>query len=310
MSSSFPLLHLPGVVLWEIFKSLSIGEKIQLSLCSKKVSIQINSARLYSQKVIVDLDFLYQKIRVHSENNRDIFDIFIFPNSGMISDSNMQQFSIECCTVRVFSIPMGIKLFWKNYPKGFLPVIQHLLKMLQCKISTEIDCYFSDLFEPTISKLFDLQQEFKTLTIKGQNLQIFNNLRLVEDLTISSSFDPGFKPVFTSWPQEINIWSSAWFTLEYLFTCTSTRIILDDSSLGNKDLDVILNEWKAGRLPNLEYLYVKSQRISDNGPTILGMNLLELLGKDIQTNDGSKKLVTKLVSQFGYERIEMSVTVF
>ncbi|EFO85006.1 hypothetical protein CRE_22018 [Caenorhabditis remanei] len=309
MSSPFPLLRLPGVILCEVFKSLSIEEKIKLSLCSTKISTQINNAQFYSHNVIVNQDFLSHKIRIHSENNKDVFEILICPDIGKNHNSNTQRCPIACCTVPVIFIPTGIKIFWKIYSEGFLSVIQHLLKVFQCKISININCYCSNLFQQTISKLFDLQLEFRTLTIKTQHLTIYNNLGRVEDLRIFSLPDPEFIPVFTSWPQKITIMNSAWFTLEYLLTCTCTRIFLEDSSLGNEDLDVVLKNWKSGGFPNLEYLYIESQRISDNGSTILGVNLLKLRGKHIKNNDRSKKLVAKLSTKFGFERIEMSVTV-
>ncbi|KAF1771178.1 hypothetical protein GCK72_003004 [Caenorhabditis remanei] len=307
MSSPFPLLRLPRLVLCEVFKSLSIGEKIKLSLCSKKLSIQINDARLYSQKVIVDLDMCYKKIRVHLENNEDTFDVFISAETKKTLRSNTQQFSMACCST-------GIETFWANHQEGFLSIIRHLLKMFHCKISTSEGCFHSDLFQPTISKLFDLQLEFKALYIhfkrsKDENLlwnQISRNLELVECLIILSSFDTNFKLVFTSWPQSITIWDCYWFTLESLLACTSSTITLYYSHLENKDMDKILREWRAGELPNLKRLIIASWRFEENREHILGMNLLEIDGMVIQTDDGSKTATIKL----GQHWIEMSVTQF
>ncbi|KAF1771324.1 hypothetical protein GCK72_003150 [Caenorhabditis remanei] len=210
--------------------------------------------------------------------------------------------------------------FWKNRQEGFLSVIRHLLKIFRCKFLIDND-YNSDSYScfKTISDLLNLQVEFKTLTIylKGSQdehlwwNQISNKLGLVEDLSILSVADPeisntfglvedlgiltsdlGFNPDFTSWPQElIYIPSSAWFTLEHFLACTSTRIILFQSHLENMDLDAILKTWKAGKLPNLNSLWLDSLGITDTGATILGMNLLELNGTVIQTDDGSKKAI-------------------
>ncbi|KAF1771300.1 hypothetical protein GCK72_003126 [Caenorhabditis remanei] len=292
MSSPFPLLRLPGLVLCEIFKSLSIGEKIKLSFCSKKTSTQINNAQFYSQKVIVDLDMLSHKIRVCSKNNQDIFEIFTYQDSG--KNLNTHQLPIECCTT-------GIKTFWKNDQEGFLSVIQHLLKIFRCKISISNN-YNSDLYQPTISMLFDLQVEFKTLTIcfdgsKDQNLlwnQISSNFGLVEYLTSFSN--PGFNPVFTSWPRNISFISSEWVTLESLLACTCTTIKLDWSDFGNKDLDEILKKWKTGGFANLKRLVISSQNIKNNGELILGMNLMELNGKVIQADDVLKKSTIRIDS--------------
>ncbi|EFO85031.1 hypothetical protein CRE_22054 [Caenorhabditis remanei] len=253
----FPLLRLPRLVLFEVFKSLNIEEKIKLSLCSKKTSIQINNAQFYSQKVIVDLDMLSHTIRVFSKNNKDIFEIFTYQDSGISHNSNTHQLPIECCTT-------GIKTFWKNHREGYLSVIRHLLKMFQCKISadTKIDDIVQS--QPIISELFDLQVEFKTLTIildesKYQNFlwnQISNNLGLVKDLNIISFLDSEFIPVFTSWPQEISIICSEWVTLESLLTCTCATIRLDWSYLRNKDLGVILRNWILSIYT--KYLYLMS----------------------------------------------------
>ncbi|KAF1771326.1 hypothetical protein GCK72_003152 [Caenorhabditis remanei] len=278
MSSPLPLLRLPGVVLCEIFKSLSVEEKFKLSLCSKKISIQINIARLYSQKVIVDLDWSGHNIRVSSKNYRDSFIISIYHD------------------------------FWKRH--NFLSAIEHLLKMFQCKISITIDHHNSDLYQPTISMLFDLQVEFKMLSIvlngsKDRILlwnQISKKLELVEDLVIFSGRNR-FTPVFASWPQNINIFSFVVFTLESLLECNCTRITLYWSHLGNKDLEVILNNWKTGKLPNLTFLRVDSE-LADNGATILDMNFRELNGKVIQSDDRTKKATIRI----GYGKIEMRVT--
>ncbi|EFO85057.1 hypothetical protein CRE_22032 [Caenorhabditis remanei] len=199
MSSPFPLLRLPRLVLFDVFKLLSIGEKIKLSLCSKKISTQINNCRLYSQKVMVSLDMLYQGIRVYSENNNDRFGIFNRYNSATINNPDMQQYQIEGRTVLVISFPRRIETFWKNHQEGFLSVIQHLLKMFQCKISTS-------------------------------------------------------------------------YKNEFI----------------------------------IEYLYVKTQNYTNDGAMILGMNLMELRGQVIQTDNGSKKATFRTDSR----SIEMSVTSF
>ncbi|EFO85030.1 hypothetical protein CRE_22020 [Caenorhabditis remanei] len=307
-----PLLRLPQLILCEVFKSLSIGEKINLSLCSKKVSIQINNARLYSQKVYVHLDMYTHKIEVHSENGEDSFEIFTYPDSRISQNSDTQQFYIAGCSVPVISIPTGIKIFWKNRQEGCLSVIRHLLKIFQCKFSIDNVCN-SESYScfKTTSELFNLQVEFKKLTIylrgsEDEHLwwnQISNKFGLVETLEILTS-DLGFNPVFTSWPQHIDITNSAWFTLEHFLACTCTSIILFQSHLESMDLDAILKTWKAGKLPNLNFLWLHSLTMTDNGATILGMNSRELNGMVIQTDDGSKKARINA----GVCCIEMSVT--
>ncbi|EFO85063.1 hypothetical protein CRE_22008 [Caenorhabditis remanei] len=309
MSSPFPLLRLPRLVLFEVFKSLSIEEKIKLSFCSEKISTQINSARLYSQKVRVDLDISRKKIRVCSEHNTNIFGCVYI---GISNDPDSQQYQIGGLPVPVIPYTKGINACWKNHPKGFISAIRHLLKMFKCKISTDISYYNSDVYQPMISELFDLQLEFKTLTIrpkgsKDQNLlfnQISSKFGLVEDLTISASFDRGFRPVFTSWPQKICIMRSDWFTLESLLTCTCTTITLKYSLLENKDWEVILMKWKTGGFPSLKRLTIDSLRFTNNGEEILGMNLMELNGEVIKTDDGSKKATIRIIGR----NIEMSVT--
>ncbi|EFO85040.1 hypothetical protein CRE_21994 [Caenorhabditis remanei] len=312
MPSPFPLLRLPRLVLFDVFKSLRIDEKIKLSLCSKKISTQINNARLYSQKVIMCLD-LGHEIRVYSENYNDSFEISICPDSWKRYNSNAQQFSMASCTVSAIFVSIGVKTFWKNLQEGCLSVIRHLLNMFQCKISSNISYYNSDLYQPTILMLFDLQVEFKTLTIQingseDENLlnQIFSNFKLIEDLIISHRCLSDFTPVFTSWPQKITITNSAWFTLEHLLACTCTRITLGWSPLENTDLDVILRKWKAGGFPNLEYLWVNKYYISNDRMTILTLNPLEVRGNVIQTDDGSKKATFKRYPHC----IEMCVTPF
>ncbi|EFO85020.1 hypothetical protein CRE_22015 [Caenorhabditis remanei] len=81
-------------------------------------------------------------------------------------------------------------------------------------------------------------------------------------------------------------------------------LVLYESHLENMDLDAILKTWKAGKLPNLNFLWLDSLRMTDNGATILGMNSRELNGVVIQTDDGSKKAIINT----GVRCIEMSVT--
>ncbi|EFO85089.1 hypothetical protein CRE_21985 [Caenorhabditis remanei] len=138
--------------------------------------------------------------------------------------------------------------------------------------------------------------------------QISDKFGLVKDLEIISLANPNVTPVFASWPQNVDIPCSAWFTLEYLFACTCTTIKLDKSHLGNKDLDKVLRKWKAGGFPNLERLKVYSHNIKNNETTILGMNLRELNGMVIQTDDESKKATIN--TGYGYGCIEMCVTPF
>ncbi|KAF1771322.1 hypothetical protein GCK72_003148 [Caenorhabditis remanei] len=315
MASPFPLLRLPRLALFDVLKSLSIGEKIKLSICSKKISNQINNARLYSQKVIVDLDMLNHGIRVCSENNEDKFDIFTKPGSAKSRhNSSTKHLSISCCRLRGTAILTKIR---------FVSVIQHLLKMFQCKFSIRISGYCGSSYHPTIFELFDLQLEVKTLIVnldgsKDENLlwnQMFSKFGMVEDLYILTIFDSDSSPVCTSWPQNINILNSDWFTLETLLACTCTSITLKDSRLKNKDLDVILRKWKTGGFPNLKYLKIHGENIESIATTILGMtlsemNLLELNGMVIQTDDGSKKATIRIGFCLNFRRIEMSVTPF
>ncbi|KAF1771185.1 hypothetical protein GCK72_003011 [Caenorhabditis remanei] len=181
-------------------------------------------------------------------------------------------------------------------------------------MSTSFNSYCSDLFQPIISKLFDLQLEFKKLYIRlegsrDENLwwnQISNNLGLVGYLSISSSLDPAFEQVFTSWSRKIRILNSDWFTLENLLSCTCSKITLEESLLENKDFDVVLRKWKTGGFPNLKLLWLDGPNITDNGEQILGMNLNELDEKVIQTDDGSKKATIHI----GPAGIEVFVTPF
>ncbi|KAF1771299.1 hypothetical protein GCK72_003125 [Caenorhabditis remanei] len=273
---------------------------IKLSICSKRISTQINSARLYSQKVVVVLN-LRKQISVLSRNDKDNCEIFTYPDSGKRHNSNAQQVSIACCTVNAVSIPIGIKTFWKNQEEGFLSVIRHLLKMFQCKISTGQYCWRQESFQPILTELFDLQQEFGTITVglhetvdhKWLN-HIFSYLGLVERLEIlSTNFLPPstFIPTFPPWPRRRIIIesNSSWLTLDILFTCTCSYIDIAKTNLENKELDDILTHWKAGGLPNLKYLEIGSTKFKRNGDPILEMVPNEWEGQlTIRTDDGSK----------------------
>ncbi|KAF1771349.1 hypothetical protein GCK72_003175 [Caenorhabditis remanei] len=141
MSSPFPLLRLPRLVLCEVFKSLNIGEKIKLSFCSKKISIQINNARLYSQKVTVDLDMFHQIIKVLSENKNDTFEIFNCWNYEICNKPN--SIKIEGRAVSVIFYNKAINAFWKNHQKGFLSVLRPVFTSWPQKIYIMSSAWFT-----------------------------------------------------------------------------------------------------------------------------------------------------------------------
>ncbi|KAF1771296.1 hypothetical protein GCK72_003122 [Caenorhabditis remanei] len=166
--------------------------------------------------------------------------------------------------------------------------------------------------------LFDLQQEFKMLNIpfngsKDRDLlfdQISNNFELVEEFSISSVVNPGFRPVFASWPQKISVRRFDWFTVESLLACTCSRITLEDSHLKNKHLDDILKKWKTGGFPNLKRLTINSLMITDDGEHILGIrkrragelpNLKRLMTNIQKISNNGAKTMTKTLSSYGVE---------
>ncbi|EFO85038.1 hypothetical protein CRE_22025 [Caenorhabditis remanei] len=307
-----PLLRLPGVVLCEVFKLLSIGEKIKLSFCSKKTSAQINSARLYSQRVIVVLIMTQKVIRVYSDYQPVGFYIAICTEK--IDDSNIQHARIEGCSVPVTttdSEPIKINTFWKDLKEGFLSITRHLLKIFHCKISTGRDCWRHELFEPILTELFNQQQVFEKIFIGLHESvdhnwlnRIFTYSELVEGIEIPYlySLTPStFIPTFPPWPrQEITIKPNfSWLTLDTLFTCTCSHIYIANTNLENKDLDEILTYWKAGGLPNLEYLTIGSTKIKFDGDPILGMVPSEWEDETtIQTNDGLKTAVVQICQNY------------
>ncbi|EFO90143.1 hypothetical protein CRE_24740 [Caenorhabditis remanei] len=305
MSSPFPLLRLPRLVLFDVFKSLSIGEKIKLSLCSKKIFTLINNDRLHSPKVILYLDMAHQVIRVYSEN---YFQIGIYLDRDIDNDREIQQWQIKGCTVPVTTDePTKVNTFWKDLVEGFLCVTQHLMKIFQCKISTGKECWRNGLFQPILSELFDQKLEFEKITVglhesvdhNWLNRIFFSNLGLVEELEISDLLiiPSSFIPIFPAWPrQKITIKSNAsWLTLDTLFTCTCSHIHISNTNLKNKELNEILTYWMAGGLPNLEYLRIGSTKFKWDGDHILGMVPNEWEDQHtIQTDDGSKTAEVQL----------------
>ncbi|EFO85003.1 hypothetical protein CRE_22059 [Caenorhabditis remanei] len=193
----------------------------------------------------------------------DVLPVLRLP--GVVLCEVIKSLNIErSLTVSVIFILKGIKTFWNNHREGFLSLI----------LITTYNCYS---YQSTLSELFDVQVvEFKTLTIelkgsKDEKLlwkQIISNFWQVEDLRIFSVANSGFIPVFTSWPQKINIRNSYWFTLETILACTSTTILLGRSRLENKDLDVILRKWKAGGFLTLKRLTIDSRNFTGDGEQI------------------------------------------
>ncbi|CAO4363453.1 unnamed protein product [Caenorhabditis nigoni] len=112
---------------------------------------------------------------------------------------------------------------------------------------------------------------FQDVQVLANFMPLINQMRITKEFELGRKFPPDFHYQLVNYPSYIQIIYAFWFDINQLLSCTSTRIVLGDSVLSNRDLNVFLRHWKtAGTFPNLQCLIIMSENI-DNKSAILDM---------------------------------------
>ncbi|KAF1753826.1 hypothetical protein GCK72_020383 [Caenorhabditis remanei] len=298
--SEFPLLRLPALALNEVLKAYSLREKIMVSLCSKRTTRHITQSLYTSEKVNLVLDL--RQGSVHLSSQYDRFDIDIHINSP----HNLESYNVErSFSIADHSVPTVFEgtldryrmiTFWNSLPEGLRFIAAHLSRVFKCQIDNVTSSLSNALFQNTLSGLIDENLEIKKLKIKGENLdeewlnEILKNLKVTEELTISTILNQNFKPEFGFWPERLRIRHSQWFTKDILVTSTSEGIILENSFMDDRVVVKILEDWKTGRLANLKCLIINSSNFG------VQSTIVNAVG--IQSDSGVKASIKLIENQF------------
>ncbi|EFP10431.1 hypothetical protein CRE_22958 [Caenorhabditis remanei] len=280
------LFHLPTLVLRNVLQLLNPIELFELSQCSRRALsiIPLSGSRNFELQI-------------------DQFSSSIHVNGHI--------FRIYSTRAQSIYIPHGTRTFMESTLVGLRTVFFHVSKVFNCP--TECARFFyaipAVIYMSFIDFISSRQSEIKELTIWGDGLtdkhvtEIFDKLRVTDHLEMSHRFSRA--PSIPLNLESIIIWNSAWITIQHLNSMNNCRVIhLDQSTLTDSDMTLFLNDWKSGKFPNLQYLSIDSDFLSERftafglpalrdtvNPqmyerTILGYSRFIYGGVDVQRDDG------------------------
>ncbi|EFP10426.1 hypothetical protein CRE_22908 [Caenorhabditis remanei] len=309
MSQPLKLLHLPTLVLRSVLQLFNPIELFELSQCSRRALSIISLSG--SRKFKLHMNEFTNSIHVNGHS-------FLIHSNGSPSEyplhgtRTFNGSTVKICHQSDQKSKQKLISFWDNKLVGLKTVFFHLSAVFKCPI----EC---GRFDPTIPaaiymSIIDFissrQSEINELCVGGENLpdeyviDIFNKLRVTEHLVLCHQFcRPPSIPLNNS--KSISIWNSSWITTEHLNLMKHCKKIhLGRSSLTDRDMTSLLNDWKSGQFPNLQYLCIQSNFLSKNftafglpslrdtvNPqphikTILGFIIWIYGSVDVQRNDG------------------------
>ncbi|KAF1763117.1 hypothetical protein GCK72_011383 [Caenorhabditis remanei] len=268
MSQPLKLLHLPTLVLQSVLQFLNPIELFELSQCSQRARsiISLSGSRkfkLHMNEFTNSIHVNGYSFHIHSNDSPSEYPLHgtrTFNESIVKISHQSDQESKQ----KLIS-------FWDNKLVGLKTVFFHLSAVFNCptenaRFSHPIPAAF---FMPIIDFIISRQSEINELYVGGENLsdeyviEIFNKLRVTEHLVLCHQFSRPPSIPFNS--KFISIWNSAWITTEHLNLMKHcTTIHLGRSSLTDRDMTSLLNDWKSGQFPNLQYLCIQSNFLSKN----------------------------------------------
>ncbi|KAF1763114.1 hypothetical protein GCK72_011380 [Caenorhabditis remanei] len=298
------LFHLPTLVLRNVLQLLNPIELFELSQCSRRALsiIPLSGSRNFK----LQIDQFSSSIHV----NGHIFRIYSTRAQSIYIPHGTRTFMES--TVKIYHrIEHELASFWDNKLVGLRTVFFHVSKVFNCP--TECARFFyaipAVIYMSFIDFISSRQSEIKELTIWGDGLtdkhvtEIFDKLRVTDHLEMSHRFSRA--PSIPLNLESIVIWNSAWITTQHLNSMNNCRVIhLDQSTFTDSNMTSFLNDWKSGQYPNLQYLSINSDFLSERFTafglpslrvtvnsqmyerTILGYSRFIYGGVDVQRDDG------------------------
>ncbi|PIC14130.1 hypothetical protein B9Z55_027146 [Caenorhabditis nigoni] len=269
-----PLLSFPSDLLRDLFKECDPFDLYKLSQCSKRTRKSIMTNTSTNNWKIRGND---KKIFVLCEKSRYCFIKTTMPNAYEYAK---QYPFFDLCMEPV-------KGMFIQYPNGGFPeLFVHLLDTLRIRTVNELispnetapSCSFErylELMRSVIERNLDVERLY--CNTKGDECAIATFMELSNQINVTKAFHcdqpfpPGFQHHFTRFPEQIFLRDSHWFQLDQLISCSCTHIELEESTLSNQDIDLLLRKWKKNEaLPNLQSLGISTKNV-DNKSSILGM---------------------------------------
>lgn len=243
---------------------------------------------------------------------------------GKSEETNVRFTQYECKTWRLF--------YFEDSFGGRESLLFHLADVFKCPlqfVDTGMDAP-SEHHRAIIGWVIEKQGEIEQLDVSARNMSAEDFKWTLDHLPVTDYFYtvnepyPSIEYQFKTFSKCITLTGALWFTLDNLLE--AAKCCLDISlwitTLSNKEIDVFLNAWIAGRFPNLQFLHVISENFNKTD-TILGRDPTQLkteeggssrqktvLEHDVEISDGipiqseneSKEVEIKMeFNSFGYE---------
>ncbi|KAF1763122.1 hypothetical protein GCK72_011388 [Caenorhabditis remanei] len=271
----FKLLRLPTLALQNVLQFLNPIDLFELSQCSQKTRFNIPLAgtkkfhcriNVASYCIVIN-NYVFCVKRQHCKTGSKLRGNRNF--MGIIADV-------------AHELEHEIISFWNNIDIGLKNVLFHVTKVFDCTIKSFESLWTipAAIFNSIIDSIITRQSEIGKLAIEAHSLtdedvmKIFSSLRITEDLELSSlqiTEDLEFRYRFSRSQtipfntKSVLIRHSYWITPTHLSAMKNCIIIdLKQSTLTDDDMKWLLESWKLGEYPNLEYLSIKSDALSRN----------------------------------------------
>ncbi|EFP08233.1 hypothetical protein CRE_16886 [Caenorhabditis remanei] len=295
MDKPFKLFSLPKLALDYVLKFLNPIELFELSQCSKKATDYVKQANTKNFRIQVNLSPDYvdvngyvfyvgsnaHELRTFRQEDR----IFSgkkaktsktvpqqwFENRGfMTKDINAWMELYNCRKDSLISV-------FDDQSVGIRRVVSHLKELFKRNIYS-----LTIPSDPNSKKDFDMiidgQSEIEELVISRRSMTVenltalFDKLKVTESLELCEDFSAVRNFPFTV--KSIRIFVSSWITSNHLNLMKDCVVIqLKGSTLTNQDVKSFLDKWKSGDYPNLQYLYIRSDNLSEDF-TVFGLPTL------------------------------------
>ncbi|KAF1763124.1 hypothetical protein GCK72_011390 [Caenorhabditis remanei] len=278
MAQPFKILHLPTLPLKNVLQFLNPIELFELSQCSQKTRFNIPLAgtkKFHCRINVGSYCIVINNYVFLVENNRDKTDY------RYINEFRGNRKFMETIVDVAYKWERRIISFWDNTFIGLKNVLFHVTEVFGCPINALTWSWPmpAEIYNSIIDFMITRQSEIKKLTIGGVSLtdedvmKIFRSLKITEDLEMRYQFSrPQTIPFNT---KSVLIWHSHWITPTHLSAMKNCLIIdLKQSTLTDDDMKWLLESWKSGEYPNLEYLSIKSTALSSNF-TVFGLPSLQ-----------------------------------
>ncbi|CAO4362726.1 unnamed protein product [Caenorhabditis nigoni] len=259
------LFKFPNDLLREVLNLCDPFELYKLSKCSKKCS----------QKATMLRDTKMWKIGYYGGN-----DMTICADGSNYHFKKTQKPRDYFKTERALRFGRYNDYMYIEFPKGgSFELFVYLLETFGIRTVKSMEALFGKLHNVSkVAKLLmDRKMEIEEFRInKIDNVQdavnimpMLSQMNITQFFECSIKFPPDFQFEFVNYPSQISISKSFWLNINQLSNCTCTRVHLQQSMLTNKELNVLLHEWKnASALPNLRVLEIESNNIDNQSPIL------------------------------------------